>query len=92
MTAGEYALAMKEFTPVMVKAVYDNLDSETPKKKYIIGCDDDVTFTSLPYGAPVDVTPEGNKSCVFWGLGSDGTIGASKTIIDTIAMNTELYA
>jgi pyruvate-ferredoxin/flavodoxin oxidoreductase len=72
---------MKEFTPNMVKAIYDDLDAEKPKKKYIIGIEDDVNHSSMSYGNDLFTAPKGNKACVFWGLGSDGTIGASKTII-----------
>ncbi|XP_014679013.1 PREDICTED: pyruvate-flavodoxin oxidoreductase-like, partial [Priapulus caudatus] len=84
ITGAQYGLASKEFTPAMCKAVFDNLNSENPRRQYVIGIEDDVTKSSLPYGEPITTVPEGTKQCVFWGLGSDGTVGASKTAIKTI--------
>lgn len=92
ITGATYGLASKEFTPAMVKAVFENLNSSKPKMHYNIGIQDDVTHTSLDYGAPISSTPTTTKQCLFWGLGSDGTVGANKTAIKTIGLNTELKA
>ncbi|XP_064607290.1 pyruvate:ferredoxin oxidoreductase-like [Liolophura sinensis] len=92
ITGGQYGLASKEFTPEMVQAVFENLNAEKPKESYVIGIEDDVTHTSLPYGAPLKTIPEGTKQCIFWGLGSDGTVGAAKEAIKTIGLNTPLKA
>ena len=92
ITGAQYGLASKEFTPAMAKAVLDNLNADKPRMRYVIGIEDDVTHTSLPYGEPIDTTPAGTTQCLFWGLGSDGTVGASKSAIKTIGMNTELKA
>jgi len=72
---GRYGLSSKEFTPAMVKAVYDHLDGACTHN-FTVGIIDDVTDTSLPIGEEIDTTPEGTISCKFWGLGSDGTVGA----------------
>lgn len=92
ITGATYGLASKEFTPAMIKAVFDNLNAEQPKLQYVIGVEDDVTHTSLDYSAPINTTPESVKQCLFWGLGSDGTVGANKTAIKTIGLNTDLKA
>jgi len=91
VVGGRYGLSSKEFTPGMAKAVFDNLKSRQPKNKFTIGIEDDVTFTSLKYKA-LDTTPEGTVRCKLWGLGSDGTVGASKNAIKIIGDNTDLYA
>ncbi|CAH1775312.1 unnamed protein product [Owenia fusiformis] len=90
VTGGQYGLASKEFTPEMCKAVFDNLSSDKPKSRYVIGIEDDVTHTSLSYGEKINTVPEGTTQCLFWGLGTDGTVGASKTAIRTIGLNTDL--
>ena len=92
VVGGQYGLASKEFTPAMAKAVYDHLNAENPMKRYVVGIEDDVTHTSLPYGAPINTIPKGTSQCIFWGLGTDGTIGANKTAIKTIGLNTDLKA
>ena len=92
ITGASYGLASKEFTPAMVKAVFDNLNSPNPRIHYNIGIHDDVTHTSLDYGAPISSVPKTTKQCLFWGLGSDGTVGANKTAIKTIGLNTDLRA
>lgn len=92
ITGAQYGLASKEFTPAMVEAVFANLAQETPKKRYVIGIDDDVTHTSLDYGQPINAVPKGTTQCLFWGLGTDGTIGANKTAIKTIGLETDLKA
>lgn len=90
ITGAQYGLASKEFTPAMAKAVFDNLNAENPKMRYVVGIEDDVTHTSLPYGNPLPTLPKGTTQCLFWGLGTDGTIGANKTAIKTIGLNTNL--
>ena len=92
VTGGQYGIASKEFTPAMAKAIYDNLDRPEPKLRYVIGINDDVTNTSLDYGTPIHSTPESIRQCMFWGLGSDGTVGANKTAVKTIGLNTDLCA
>jgi len=92
ITGATYGLASKEFTPAMVKAVFDNLNAPQPRMQYVVGIEDDVTHSSLEYGAPISTTPETTKQCLFWGLGSDGTVGANKTAIKVIGLNTDLKA
>ena len=87
---GRYGLSSKEFTPNMVKAVYDHLDGAATHG-FTVGINDDVTGTSLPLGAALDTEPEGTIGCKFWGYGSDGTVGANKNSITIIADNTDLY-
>lgn len=88
--ACRYGLASKEFTPAQVIAMYENMKQDKPKNHYTIGINDDVTFLSLPYGKEVNTLPEGTVSCKFWGLGSDGTVGANKNTIKIIGDNTEM--
>ncbi len=88
---GRYGLGSKEFTPTMAKAVFDNLNNENPKKHFTVGIEDDVTFTSLPLGDPIDASPEGLVRCKFWGIGGDGTVGANKDAIKIIGDNTDQY-
>jgi pyruvate-ferredoxin/flavodoxin oxidoreductase len=89
---GRYGLGSKEFTPTMVKAIFDNLAAENPKNHFTVGINDDVTNTSLALGEPLDVAPEGVIRCKFFGLGSDGTVGANKNSIKIIGDHTDLYA
>lgn len=89
---GRYGLGSKEFTPGMVKAVYDNLSSPTPKNHFTVGIIDDVTHSSLDFEEGFDVAPEGTVQCKFWGLGADGTVGANKSAIKIIGDNTDMYA
>ncbi len=90
--AGRYGLGSKEFTPAMVKALFDNMVTAGPKTHFNVGIEDDITYSSLPIGNPLDTTPEGTVQCKFWGLGSDGTVGANKSAIKIIGDNTNLYA
>ena len=92
VVAGRYGLGSKEFTPAMVKAVYDNLAEATPRTRFTVGIEDDVTNASLVTTEALDTTPEGTVQCKFWGLGSDGTVGANKQAIKIIGDNTEMYA
>ena len=89
--AGRYGLGSKEFNAPMVKAVYDNMKHEACKH-FTVGIEDDVTHTSLPLSEKLDTTPKGTVQCKFWGLGSDGTVGANKQAIKIIGDNTDLYA
>jgi len=88
---GRYGLSSKEFTPAMVKAVYDHLDGKA-FHGFTVGIEDDVTNTSLPVGEPLDSEPEGVVRCKFWGYGSDGTVSANKNSIKIIGDNTDMYA
>ncbi|MBU1229755.1 MAG: pyruvate:ferredoxin (flavodoxin) oxidoreductase [Proteobacteria bacterium] len=90
--AGRYGLGSKEFRPNMVKAVFKNMAKPKPKNHFVVGIDDDVTNTSLPLGPALATTPTGTVQCKFWGLGSDGTVGANKSAIKIIGDNTPLYA
>jgi pyruvate-ferredoxin/flavodoxin oxidoreductase len=92
LVGGRYGLSSKDFTPTMVKAVYDNLDAKSPRMGFTVGIKDDVTHLSLDCGKEVDATPEGTVSCMFWGLGSDGTVGANKAAIKIIGDYTDMYA
>ncbi|OLQ00553.1 Pyruvate dehydrogenase [NADP(+)], mitochondrial [Symbiodinium microadriaticum] len=89
---GRYGLGSKEFTPNMVLSIYENLAKETPKPRFTVGINDDVTNLSLPVGDWLDVLPQGTTECMFYGLGSDGTVGANKSAVKMIALGTELYA
>ncbi len=92
IVGGRYGLASAEFTPTMVKAVYDNLAQKEPKNHFTVGIVDDVTMTSLPITEEIDASPKGTVRCKFWGLGSDGTVGANKNAIKIIGDNTDMYA
>ncbi|MCD6334587.1 MAG: pyruvate:ferredoxin (flavodoxin) oxidoreductase [Candidatus Latescibacteria bacterium] len=92
ITGGRYGLGSKEFTPGMVKAVFDNMNAGEPKKHFTVGITDDLTHTSLTVDEDFDTTPKGTVQCKFWGLGSDGTVGANKSAIKIIGDNTDLYA
>ncbi len=89
---GRYGLGSKEFTPSMVKAVFDNMNGMAPKNHFTVGITDDVTHTSLDVESGLDVAPEGTVQCKFWGLGADGTVGANKSAIKIIGDNTDMYA
>ncbi len=92
IVGGRYGLSSAEFSPSMVKAVYDNLAMNEPKNHFTVGIEDDVTLTSLAVTEAVDASPKGTVRCKFWGLGSDGTVGANKNAIKIIGDNTDLYA
>ena len=91
IVGGRYGLGSKDTTPGMIKAVFDNLKKASPKDKFTIGIDDDVYGTSLKT-ADITTEPEGTVRCKFWGLGSDGTVGANKQAIKIIGDNTKMYA
>ncbi len=92
VVGGRYGLSSKEFTPAMVKAVFDNLKEETPKNHFTVGIHDDVTFTSLEFDKNFITESENATKCMFYGLGSDGTVGANKNSIKIIGEETENYA
>jgi pyruvate-ferredoxin/flavodoxin oxidoreductase len=92
MVGGRYGLSSKEFTPAMVKAVFDELIKENPKEHFTIGINDDVSFTSLDYDASYTLDESGWRQALFFGLGADGTVGANKNSIKIIGENTPMYA
>ncbi|AHM55439.1 pyruvate-flavodoxin oxidoreductase NifJ [Peptoclostridium acidaminophilum DSM 3953] len=92
IVGGRYGLGSKDTTPTHVKAVYDNLKLDAPKDGFTLAINDDVTHTSLPIGEKIVTEPEGTTRCKFWGLGSDGTVGANKNSIKIIGDHTDLYA
>src|SRR5215470_5710180 len=92
VVGGRYGLSSKEFTPAMVKSVYDNLASDNPKNHFTIGIDDDVSHTSLGYDPEFSVEPDNAIRGLFYGLGADGTVGANKNSIKIIGENTDNYA
>ena len=91
VVGGRYGLGSKEFNPTMVKAVYENLEGEC-KNHFTVGIVDDLTGTSLPMGEQFNAAPAGTVSCKFYGLGSDGTVGANKNSIKIIGDHTDKYA
>jgi pyruvate-ferredoxin/flavodoxin oxidoreductase len=92
IVGGRYGLGSKEFNPSMVKAIYDNLALDQPKNHFTVGIVDDVSKTSLEVKELIDAAPEGVYRCKFYGLGSDGTVGANKNSIKIIGDNTDMYA
>lgn len=91
IVGGRYGLSSKDTTPAQFVAVYENLKAKKPKNDFTIGIVDDVTFTSLPIPEEINTTPEGETSAEFWGMGSDGTVGANKNSIKIIGNSTDLY-
>ncbi len=89
---GRYGLSSKEFTPAMVKAVFDELKKSEPKNHFTVGINDDVTFTSLEYDKNFNIIEEGQVCALFYGLGADGTVGANKNSIKIIGEETDNYA
>lgn len=92
VVGGRYGLSSKEFTPAMVKAVFDNLKQEQPKNHFTVGIYDDVTFTSLDFDENFVIERNDVKRCLFFGLGADGTVGANKNSIKIIGEETDNYA
>lgn len=92
IVGGRYGLGSAEFTPAMIKAVYENLDAEKPKTNFAVGIDDDVTGRSLDFDSSFVVEKENCYQAMFYGLGSDGTVGANKNSIKIIADKTDNYA
>ena len=92
VVGGRYGLSSKEFTPAMVKAVFDNLDMEIPKNHFTIGINDDVTHTSLGYNPEFNIEADNIVRAIFYGLGADGTVGANKNSIKIIGEETDNYS
>ncbi len=90
IVGGRYGLSSKEFDPAMIKAVFDNLDKKEPKNHFTVGINDDVTHTSLEIGGRYR-TAKNTFNCMFFGLGSDGTVGANKNSIKIIGETTDNY-
>lgn len=88
---GRYGLSSKEFTPAMVKAVFDELKKEKPKNEFTVGIEDDVTHTSLSYDPSFTTEDASVHRALFFGLGADGTVGANKNTIKIIGENTDLF-
>ncbi|MBE5749661.1 MAG: pyruvate:ferredoxin (flavodoxin) oxidoreductase [Clostridiales bacterium] len=91
VVGGRYGLGSKEFNPSMIYAVYKNLEQAEPKNHFTVGIYDDITNTSLDFSEKYDAAPTGTISCKFWGLGSDGTVGANKNSIKIIGDHTDKY-
>jgi pyruvate-ferredoxin/flavodoxin oxidoreductase len=89
VTGGRYGLSSKEFTPAMVKAVFDEMAKEKPKNHFTIGINDDVTHSSLDFDPSFSIESQDTVRCVFWGLGADGTVGANKNSIKIIGEETD---
>lgn len=92
VVGGRYGLSSKDFTPAMVKGVYDELKKALPKDSFTIGIEDDISFSSLDYDPSFDTEDPKTVRCLFYGLGSDGTVGANKNSIKIIGGETDLYA
>ncbi|MFW5974616.1 MAG: pyruvate:ferredoxin (flavodoxin) oxidoreductase [Bacteroidota bacterium] len=92
IVGGRYGLSSKDTTPAQIVAVFDNLRQKEPKNNFTIGITDDVSFLSLPVGKEISVVPEGTFEGKFWGIGSDGTVGANKNSIKIIGENTDKFA
>ena len=88
---GRYGLSSKEFTPAMVRAVFDELKKDAPKNHFTVGINDDVTFTSLDYDPSWQIENDKATRALFFGLGADGTVGANKNSIKIIGENTDLF-
>lgn len=92
IVGGRFGLGSKDPTPSHIAAVYNNLKKDKPKDRFTIGIIDDVTNLSLNVEEEIDAAPKGTTSCKFWGLGSDGTVGANKSAIKIIGDHTDMYA
>ncbi|MTK14106.1 MAG: pyruvate:ferredoxin (flavodoxin) oxidoreductase [Clostridiaceae bacterium] len=92
IVGGRYGLGSKDTVPAHILPVFENLKADAPKDGFTISIVDDVTNTSLPVVEDIDTTPAGTKACKFWGLGSDGTVGANKSAIKIIGDHTDMYA
>ncbi len=92
VTGGRYGLSSKELTPGMVAGVFAEMSRERPRRRFTIGITDDVSGLSLPYDASLDIEPPGTVRAVFFGLGSDGTVGANKNTIKILGSEENLHA
>ncbi len=91
IVGGRYGLSSKDTAPAQIVAVFDNLEQKEPKSDFTIGIVDDVTFKSLPIKSEISIVKPGTTECKFYGLGSDGTVGANKNTIKIIGNHTDLY-
>ena len=91
IVGGRYGLSSKDTTPAQIVAVFDNLELKEPKNGFTIGIVDDVTFKSLPIKSEISIVKPGTTECKFYGLGSDGTVGANKNTIKIIGSHTSKY-
>ncbi len=92
VVGGRYGLGSKEFNPSMILSVYKNLMLDQPKNHFTVGIYEDITHSSLDFSEKFDAAPAGSTSCKFYGLGSDGTVGANKNSIKIIGDHTDMYA
>lgn len=92
VVGGRYGLSSKEFTPAMIKGIFDELNKAKPKNHFTIGILDDVSHTSLDYDPAFDIEPTETIRAIFWGLGADGTVSANKNSIKIIGEETDNYA
>jgi pyruvate-ferredoxin/flavodoxin oxidoreductase len=92
ITGGRYGLSSKEFTPGMAAGVFAEMERQRPRRGFTIGIDDDVSGSSLPFDASLDIEPPGTVRAVFYGLGSDGTVGANKNTIKILGSEESLHA
>lgn len=92
IVGGRYGLGSKDTTPKHIVSVFENLNQDKPKNGFTVAIEDDITFTSLSVGNEIDVADPTTKACKFWGLGSDGTVGANKSAVKIIGDHTDLYA
>ncbi|NET80213.1 pyruvate:ferredoxin (flavodoxin) oxidoreductase [Okeania sp. SIO1F9] len=92
VVGGRYGLSSKEFNPAMVKSVFDNLSADKPKNHFTVGINDDLSHTSLPFDAGFSIEADNVVRAMFYGLGSDGTVGANKNSIKIIGGETDNYA
>lgn len=89
---GRYGLSSRDFSPGMVKAVFDELKKSTPKNHFTLGIIDDVTHTHLDYDEDLDIEPKETVRCLFYGLGADGTVGANKNSVKILSTGAGHYA
>ena len=92
LIAGRYGLSSKEFTPAMIKSIFDNIAKDKPKHHFTVGIVDDVTHLSLPWDASFKTESDDVSASLFYGLGADGTVGANKNSIKIVGQETELFA
>ena len=92
VVGGRYGLSSKEFTPGMAAGVFAEMERQRPRRGFTIGIDDDVSGSSLPFDASLDIEPSGTVRAVFYGLGSDGTVGANKNTIKILGSEERLHA
>jgi len=92
IVGGRCGVGGKDVIPGHIQVIFENLKQDQPQDNFTVGIIDDVNHTSLPLGADIDTTVAGTKACKFWGLGSDGTVGANKSAIKIIGDHTDMYA